>query len=478
MREPSKGMDREVQVGLFVFLACAIIAAFSFRITDTPIFRNGKNYVVFLSDATGIFKNSKVKMAGIDIGVIRKIELEGNRAKLTLLIDKEYEIPKNSIVVPRPLGILGDKFIEIQPQGDSKQGEQIEKSSDESGFNPLDWLVPSASAQQSANELKTNDGSSTVLRSKENAASMDDLLRRVGDVSGDMKVISNDVKGFVKTSKPELTQFIQSINRISKKIENTLKEIDTDQMSKDIKALSKSAGELGKSLEHINSIATKIDNGEGTLGKLVNDPTTVDQLNRTLNTINNVVERARRTRVVVDIDGQYLERISQTKTYLGIDIMPKDDIGYRAELVFDPEGTYKTKVTESSVNGGPVTTTVERVQKKNAVKYSLQFVKRVWNAGIRLGMFESEGGVALDYLPWGKDLTLTAEAFNFGRENDNAHTRAQASLQFLRYFKLNVGVDDIMAKKGGSHKSSFYAGLGLRFDDNDIKLLFVLPGVP
>lgn len=147
MREPSKGMDREVQVGLFVFLACAIIAAFSFRITDTPIFRHGKNYVVFLSDATGIFKNSKVKMAGIDIGVIRKIELEGNRAKLTLLIDKEYEIPKNSIVVPRPLGILGDKFIEIQPQGETKQGEQIEKSSDESGFNPLDWVVPSASAQ-------------------------------------------------------------------------------------------------------------------------------------------------------------------------------------------------------------------------------------------------------------------------------------------------------------------------------------------
>ncbi len=93
-------------------------------------------------------------------------------------------------------------------------------------------------------------------------------------------------------------------------------------------------------------------------------------------------------------------------------------------------------------------------------------------------MFESEGGVALDYLPWGRDLTLTAEAFDFGRENDNAHARAQASLQFLRYFKLNVGVDDIMAKKGGSHKSSFYAGLGLRFDDNDIKLLFVLPGVP
>jgi phospholipid/cholesterol/gamma-HCH transport system substrate-binding protein len=489
MREPSKGMDREIQVGLFVFLACVIIAAFSFRITDSPVFRNGKDYVVYLNDATGIFKNSKVKMAGIDIGVIKRIELEAGQAKLTLLIDQEHHIPSNAIVVPRPLGILGDKYLEVQVPASKEPGQPL-KESPSSYFRWLDAIFPSAHAQESAYADDAPKGATpqilsgpeakpgSVLKVKENAATMDDLLRKVGDVSADLKVISQDVKVFVKTSRPELTEFIQALNRISKKIETTLAEVDSDQLSRDIKALSKSAGELGKSIEHINSIAAKIDNGEGTLGKLVNDPTTIDQINRTLNTINAVVERARRTRIVIDIDGNYLERSGTTKTYVGIEILPKEDIGYRAELVFDPEGTYKTTVTETTVNGGPVTTTMEREQKKDALKFSLQFVKRVYNFGLRLGMFESAGGFAVDYLPWGRDLTLTSEIFDFGRENNNARWKTEASFQFFQYLRLTAGVDDILAKKGGAYKTSFYAGLGLRFDDDDIKLLFALPGVP
>jgi phospholipid/cholesterol/gamma-HCH transport system substrate-binding protein len=307
---------------------------------------------------------------------------------------------------------------------------------------------------------------------------MDDVLRKVGDASEDLKSISSDINGFVKANKRDLTEFIQSINRISKKIENTLNEVDTQQLSHDIKALTKSAGELSKSIEHINSIAEKIDEGQGTLGKLVNDPTTIDQLNRTLNTVNALVERARRTRIIVDLDGNYLEKKNTTKTYVGVEILPREDVGYRAELVFDPDGTHKTTITDTTVNGGSTTRTVEKVQEKDELKYSLQFIKRVWNFGVRLGMFESTGGVGLDYLPWGEDLTLSTELFDFGRDNDNAHWKAEAHLQFLRYFRITAGMDDILAKKNGSYKTSFFAGLGLRFDDEDIKMLFVLPGVP
>jgi phospholipid/cholesterol/gamma-HCH transport system substrate-binding protein len=275
MREPSKGMDREIQVGLFVFLASVIIAAFSFRITDSPVFRSGKPFVIYLTDATGIFKNSKVKMAGIDIGVIQKIELENTRAKLTLLIDQEHEIPKNAVVVPRPLGILGDKYLEVQvPENKENPNSILEdtptKNNGPSGSLWWDWFIPSAEAQTNA---KNSAQPGSVLRSKENAATMDDVLRKVGDASEDLKSISSDINGFVKANKRDLTEFIQSINRISKKIENTLNEVDTQQLSHDIKALTKSAGELSKSIEHINSIAEKIDEGQGTLGKLVNDPT-------------------------------------------------------------------------------------------------------------------------------------------------------------------------------------------------------------
>ncbi|NCN26863.1 MCE family protein [bacterium] len=472
MREPSKGFDRELQVGLFVFLSCLIIAAFSFRITDSPIFRKGNDFVVYLSDATGIFKNSKVKMAGIDIGIIKKIELDDGKARITILVDEGNVIPEGSIVVPRPLGILGDKYLEVQlPKA---QGEPEASNGKYRSRSLLDWIFPSAVAEEARKNYKSGD----VLQSKESAATMDDVLKKVGDASTDLKDISHEVKGFVKDNRKELTEFISSLNRISSKIENTLNDLDSDKISADIKRLSEAAGELGESAKNVRKITEKIDRGEGTIGKLVNDPETVDQLNRTLNTINAVVERARRTRIIVDIYGEQLFDDSVTKTYAGFSIMPREDVGYRAQLVFDPAGTEENTVTEESVNGGATTTTTKRVTTLNELKYSLQFIKKVGPMGIRLGVFESSGGFALDWEAWRKTLWLSVEAFDFGRDANNAHVKAYATVNFLRYFNLSAGVDDAFAKTGASRERSFFAGIGLHFDDEDIKMLFVLPGVP
>src|SRR6476620_10427982 len=99
MREPSKGFNRELQVGLFIFAACLVVAAFSLRITDSPIFRRGTTFVTYLDDATGIFKNSKVKIAGIDVGVITEIDLENAQAKITMVVDKGIDVPAGSKIV-------------------------------------------------------------------------------------------------------------------------------------------------------------------------------------------------------------------------------------------------------------------------------------------------------------------------------------------------------------------------------------------
>lgn len=479
MREPSKGFDRELQVGLFVFLSCLIIAAFSFRITDSPIFRRGNDFVVYLNDATGIFKNSKVKLAGIDIGVIKKIELDKGRAKLTLLVDEGHVIPKGAIIYPRPLGILGDKYLEIKlPEGiDYERLEQESKDSESSWL--LDGIFPKAVAadREIAGDREIHH-SGEVIRSKESAATMDDVLKKVGDASADLKDISGDVKGFVRDNKAELSEFIKSLNTISKKIENTINGLDSKEIGRDIKNLSEAAGELGESAKNIRKITEKIDQGEGTLGKLVNDPTTIDQINRTLNTVNAVVERARRTRITVDIRGEQLFDSSTTKTYAGLYIMPREDVGYMGQMVFDPQGTQKTTVTQTTVGSGATTTTVEKKQTLDELKYSIQFIKKVGRLGLRLGVFESSGGIALDYGIWKKHVNFNAEAFDFGRDGNNSHMKVYATGAFLQYFNFSIGVDDLIARKNSSTRRSFFAGLGLSFDDEDIKMLFALPGVP
>src|SRR4051794_28008233 len=101
MRAPSKAYLRELQVGIFVVLGCIVIALFSFKITHSPMLRRGTPLTVYLSDATGIFIDSKVKLAGINVGAITAIRLENGKARIEIIIDKGLEIPRGSKISPR-----------------------------------------------------------------------------------------------------------------------------------------------------------------------------------------------------------------------------------------------------------------------------------------------------------------------------------------------------------------------------------------
>ncbi len=482
MRAKAKGYIRELQVGIFVLLTCMIIAAFSLRITDAPVFRRGTPLTLYLGDATGIFLDSKVKMAGINVGIISSIELEGGKAKIGILIDRGINIPNDAKIVPRPLGILGDKYLEVVlPQNEKDR----ESPSDQSFYRWLDILIPSLHAQNlptSAPAAKEKEiyKPGQVVKSSDASVTIDDLTRKMGAVSEDLKVISGSLKKLIKDNQNELTQMIHSMNRVVQKIEKSIQGFDEKKLQKDLKNLSESVGSFGATLKNMESITAKVDRGEGTLGKLVNDPSTANELNRALTTINAVVEKARRTLTIVDMRSEFNAGPSTTKTYASLTIQPREDTAYIGAVVIDPAGTYKKKVVSTRTLPSGVPTEVEVVTKdRSALKYSLQFMKRISSLSVRLGLFESTGGFAIDSFFFRDDLKLTAELFDWSRDANNPHLKLSAQLRFLDYFYIVAGGDDLIAKKDPPFtESSFFAGVGLRFTDEDLKTLLTLQSIP
>jgi phospholipid/cholesterol/gamma-HCH transport system substrate-binding protein len=553
MREPSKGFTRELQVGIFIFAALVVIAAFSFRITDTPIFRKGTTLVTYLDDATGVFKNSKVKMAGIDIGVIKEIQLENGKAKIRMLINDGVDIPGNAQVIPRPLGILGDKYLEVIIPTESGKGSQIFPPGEDKNIKNENgdgaWLqifLPSALAQGSSDEapnisgpppsppavnptaensasLSPSNESSEQLKKKKAAATaakktnlkegafiqavnspatMDDLARQMSDVSQDLKAISGNLRNLVEgtgnqntpvsrtlmnterltgnmnsvisENRKDAKLMIGSLSRVSQKLEKIMDGFDEKQTRNDIKRLAEAVGNTNKSLENVEKITSKIDKGEGTIGKLVNDPTTVAELNRALRSVNSLVDKAARTQTIVDLTTEYNVKPKETKTYAGLSVMPREDSGYLAQIVVDAQGTTKKVVTRTTV-GGVESVSEEVTNDQSALKFSLQYYKRLVNVGLRLGIFENKGGLAADFLLFKDQVKIGSEIFDFGRLGENPLLKVYARANFFNYFYATVGVNDALAKNRGNQ--SFYAGIGLRFVDDDLKALSLIPSV-
>jgi len=550
MREPSKGFTRELQVGIFIFAACLVIAAFSFRITDTPIFRKGTTLITFLDDATGVFRNSKVKMAGIDIGVIKEITLEGGKARIRMLINHGVDIPENAQVVPRPLGILGDKYLEvvvpvdkgklkdkasptekaspIENQNSSKYDSNVPDSSLKEFL--LDLVSAKAWAQQSpptaietpnakiseetlsadeeeAKKKKKKKGGNfkegEVIQSLNTPATLDDLTRQMGNVGEDLKAISGtlrqivesddqpnttvgktlrnaeklsgNVNAVVQENRKDLREMISTLNRVSKKIEKAMDGFDEDKMRKDIGRLADAVGNVNESLENVKKVTSRIEKGEGTVGKLINDPTTALELNRALSSINVLVDRAARTQTIVDLNTEYAIKPEEYKTYVSLFVLPREESGYIGQVIIDPNGTTEKVIKRVSVDGAVETVTEEVTNDLEALKFSLQYYKRIHALSFRLGIFENRGGLGADIHLLKDKVSIGAELFDFSRIDNNAFFKTYAKIHFMTHFYATIGGNDLLSKNPA--RKSFQIGIGLRFVDDDLKALSLLPSV-
>ncbi len=455
-------------------LGIFVVAIFSLKITDTPVYRSGTEFTVYIQDANGIFRNSKVKIAGINVGVVKDIKLEDGQAKIKLLLDKGYTIEKGSFILPRSQGILGDRFLEIVlPQNEKNIQEQQEESSNSSSSAKyiekfLNLLLPTAYAQNIYREGE-------VIPAHPGNASVDDVMKKLGDIGDDVKILARELKGVIQENRGDIREAIRAIRGSAENLDLVLKDLSEKNTRQDLKEAIKG---MRESLDSIKSIAGRINKGEGSIGKLINDPQVADQLVRALNSIVEFLDRARRTEVIVDLNSNYLTGVKKTKTYFNVKIMPRSSYGYLVGMVQDPGGRKTKETTVTTIGGIPQPPVeVERTQ-KSAYEFNVQFIRKIYYTTFRLGLFENTGGVGIDQQIWPDVFSITGEAYEFGRDEENARVRLLGRLNVFDLFYIQGGYDDLAAKSAKTRDDSLFVGLGLEFNDNDLKNFLVFLGFP
>ena len=79
-------------------------------------FKGGYDLVgTFDAAGQGLLPGSDVKIRGVNIGEVQRIELTGGQALLTLRINDDQQVPVDSTAVIRPKTLFGEKFIDIDP---------------------------------------------------------------------------------------------------------------------------------------------------------------------------------------------------------------------------------------------------------------------------------------------------------------------------------------------------------------------------
>jgi phospholipid/cholesterol/gamma-HCH transport system substrate-binding protein len=444
-----KKMGTETKVGLFA-IACIVIIVFAtIKVGDRSVVAGGGyEMMITMESAIGIKPKTPVEIAGIQVGVVKKIRLDKmSRARVVLSISKSVKLPEGTTAYVRSKGFLGETFVEIRPG--SMENQALARKTE----------IPYGGVTGDVNVL----------------------LTQFNEIASDIKAVTGTVRDLVGTD--ESSPVYRSVMNIDKFAE-VMKDItmrNEANMNKIISNLAVLTGELRGVVErrredlemtlvHLNSITRKVDEGHGTVGRLINDDETVNKVNTALDGLNDTLGGLRRLETEIGYHAEYLGNSHDFKHYVHLNLMPSPDEAFMLAIVSDPAPppSRSTRTTDITAGGATstITTNTETIE-YDKLRVSAQIAKKFYDFTFRGGLIESTGGVGLDYNKG--PVGVSFSAFDFGtRFGDRPHLKAWGNLNVSDSFYLMGGADDFINPR---QPADWFVGAGIRFTDENIKSL-------
>ncbi len=132
----------ELAVGIFVVLGIIAMAYLSISLGDVEVFGN-RGYPVYaeFDSTSGLKSGADVEIAGVVVGRVDSITLKDYASLVRLNIYPDVKIPEDSIASIRTRGIIGEKFIKINPGGSDKYIEPGGRITDTESSIDIEELV-------------------------------------------------------------------------------------------------------------------------------------------------------------------------------------------------------------------------------------------------------------------------------------------------------------------------------------------------
>lgn len=262
-------------LGLLVLVAGVLFLWGFFFLLGDPIGVGGDEVVVVMEDGAGLNRGSPVQLNGVQVGTVRAVKLEGpGRVTVRIKVDSELNLPADTRAVASS-DVFGTHSIELQP-GSALVGLE--------GGDTIQGLVRPQLAR-----LATELGG----QARGIMASADSLLspRSVDDLHATASVLP-DAAQQLRDAFGELSLAAGALRRTAEEMERSEAGAATGATLAEVQASARAATEtlaiMELSMQSLASVLGKMDRGEGTLGRLVNDTSLYADMGATLREVRSL----------------------------------------------------------------------------------------------------------------------------------------------------------------------------------------------
>ena len=269
-------VQQTARVGLFFLLGIALIWVTFETLSGGSFFKNkGYTLIAGFDDLKDLKISDDVRMAGVKVGSVEQTRLAGRRAEAVLRIDPGVKIAKDATASIIMSGLIGSNYIGI------------------------DLGTAGAPALPDGAEIKTKT-----------TPDINTIMTELGDLGQKLEGALGSF-GTVMSGNGKQEGLFQKLDRLV--TENGPKVSDT--------------------LTNLREISAKLDRGEGTLGKLINDPDLHDQL---LAAVTDIRSSAAEAKTFMTDAQSIADQVKSGKGTLGV-------------LVYDEQSAANLKATVQNI---------------------------------------------------------------------------------------------------------------------------------
>jgi phospholipid/cholesterol/gamma-HCH transport system substrate-binding protein len=272
----------EVLVGLIVTAAIVVTVLGSLWLARGGLSKGYPLYAKFPWGA-GLKQGQPVLLVGVNVGYVDQVDLHQDGTLVTTLrIQKDYKVPVTSKATVVPNGIFGDQAVALTPS-----------KPDPRSFKPND-TIPIGPSSPGIAQLTSKADS---IASSVNAVTA--ALQHEFVASGGIR----DMRNAIGATNRLVTEFAAIANEQSRQLSATLTSLrrattaidpaKVDSTVSNLRTASANMAEMSSQLKEtsgkLDAIIAKVDSGNGSAAKLLNDPGVYNDVRQLLQRMDSLV---------------------------------------------------------------------------------------------------------------------------------------------------------------------------------------------
>jgi phospholipid/cholesterol/gamma-HCH transport system substrate-binding protein len=212
-----------------VVLAAMVLAAF--RAQDLPLIGGGDTYYAAFSEAGGLKANDEVRIAGVRVGKVEEVALEGDHVLVTFRVEDGAEFGTQTAAAIKVKTLLGAMFLSLEPAGSGQMSEGTEIPVERTS-SPYDVVEAFAGLAETSEQIDTDQLAQSLT-------TLADLTRNTPEEFREALDGVSALSANVAARDEQINQLLGNLERVSKVL---------DARDQDIIALMEDADVLFEAL--------------------------------------------------------------------------------------------------------------------------------------------------------------------------------------------------------------------------------------